>query len=65
MQVRHDDSSFRITFVEQTRVFDSKDTEEDHSDNTARNSSIDEKREECHISEVKIRISVTFDSLTE
>ena len=65
VQIRHDDDSFSITFVKQTRVFNSKDMKEDYSDSAARNSSIDEKREECHIFRVKIKISVIFDNLTE
>ena len=64
MQIRCDDDSSSITFVEQTHIFNSKDMKEDHSDNAARNSSTDEKREKCHIFRIKIRISITFDSLT-
>ena len=65
IQIRCDDNSFNITFVKQTCVFNNKNMKEDHSDNAARNSNTDEKREECHIFRVKIRISITFDSLIE
>ena len=65
MQIRHDDDLSSITFVEQTHVFNSKNTKKDYSDSAARNSSIDKNREEYHIFKVKIRISVIFDSLTE
>ena len=64
MQIRHDDDLSSITFVEQTHVFNSKNTKKDYSDSAARNSSIDKKKK-YHIFKVKIRISVIFDSLTE
>ena len=65
VQIRHDDSSSSITFVEQTCVFNSKDMKEYYSDSAARNSSINEKREKYHIFEVKIEISIIFDNLTK
>ena len=63
VQIECDDDLSSITSVKQTCVFNSKNMKENYSDSAARNSSIDEKREECHIFRVKIRISVTFDSL--
>ena len=65
MQIRYDDSSFNITFIKQTCVFNSKNTEKNYSNNTARNSNIDRKRKKYHIFEIKIKISIIFDDLTE
>ena len=44
MQIRCDDDLFNIIFVEQTCIFNSKDTKENYSNNAARNSNIDEKK---------------------
>ena len=65
MQIRCDDDSSNITFVEQTCVFNSKNMKKNYSDSVIRNSSIDEKRKKYYIFKIKIRINIIFDDLTE